>query len=152
MAWPTTGVGSLASGYLAQGITTLRWGTDEVVQQINSVAVASFLVVLRASERALVTNNKLPQGDGVTKGRVQIVDGVAWDLVVRDDTGATGLPKIGTSVTVVDMAGLIDAVGEVYTATVVESGYDANVGQAGERTITVENLLLVESQTGSTQA
>lgn len=152
MSWPTTGAGSLASGYLAQGITTLRWGTDELVQSVNAQAAHSFLVALRVSERALVNNIKLPQGDGVTKGRVQLVDGVQWDVVVRDDTGLTGLPKIGTSVTIVDMAGLIDAVGEVYTATVVESGYDANIGQAGERTLTVENLLLVESQTGSAQS
>jgi hypothetical protein len=40
-------------------------------------------------------------------------------------------------------------VAEKYTATVVESGYDAAPKQPGELTFSVENLVLIESQTGS---
>ena len=152
MSWPTTGAGSLSSGYLASGVTTIRWGSDELVQSLNAQAVSSFLIVTRFSERNLVDNIKLPNGDGLTSTRVMIVDGVQWDVTVRDSTAITGIPKIGTQVTVVDAAGLIDAVGEVYTATVVDSGYETAPKQAGERTLVLENLVLIESQSGSAQA
>lgn len=153
MSWPTTGAGSLATGYLATGTaTTVRWGTDEVVKTVNGTTVTSFAVVNRITQRNLVNNIKLPQGDGLTAGRVQLVDGVQWDLSLRDDTNITNRPKVGTAVTLVDMGGLIDAVGEVYTATVVETAYEASVGGPGEITLTVENLLLIESQTGSAQS
>lgn len=153
MSWPTTGAGSLATGYLASGVTTLRWGTDELVQTMNGqTAVQAFLIVTRFAERNIIDNIKLPNGDGLTSSRVMIVDGVQWDVTVRDSTALTGLPKLGTSVTIVDAAGLIDAVGEVYTATVVESTYEASPKQAGERQLTLENLVLIESQTGSAQA
>jgi hypothetical protein len=35
----------------------------------------------------------------------------------------------------------------VFNAVFVESGYETAPKQAGERTITVENLILIESQT-----
>lgn len=154
MAWPTTGAGSLASGYLAQGVTTIKWGSKQLVQSVGSVATSSFLIVTRFEQRSLVDNIKLPNGDGLTSTRVQIVDGQVWDVTVRDDTQltGTGLPKIGVSVTVVDAGGHIDVAGEVYTATVIENGYDAAPKEPGTRRFSVENLLLVESQTGSAQA
>lgn len=152
MSWPTTGAGSLASGYLASGVTTIRWGSDELVQNVNGVATSSFLIVTRFTERNLVDKMNFPQGDGLTSTRVMIVDGVQWDVTVRDSTALTGLPKLGTSVTIVDAAGLIDAVGETYTATVVESTYETAPKQPGERSLTLENLVLIESQTGGAQA
>lgn len=153
MSWPTTGAGSLATGYIATGTaTTLRWGTDEVVKTVNGTSVASFAVVNRITQRNLVNNIKLPNGDGLTGGRVQLIDGVQWDISLRDDTQITNRPKVGTTVTIVDMGGLIDQVGEVYNATVVETAYEASVGQPGELNITVENLTLIESQTGSAQS
>lgn len=155
-AWPTTGAGSLATGRVASGITTLRWGSGEVLTALNGTtfANANVAIVTRVTQRALVDNIKLPNGDGVTISRVMVVDGVQWDLTVRDNAGATtagitGRPQIGTSCTIVDMAGLIDAVGEKYTATVVEAGYETAPKQAGELTITVENLVLIESQVGT---
>ena len=151
MAWPTTGAGSLASGYLAQGVTTIRWGSRELVTSINGTAVngTTVAIVTRVNERNLVDNIKLPNGDGLSITRVQIVDGVQWDVTIRDDTGITNRPKIGTTVVIVDMGGLIDAVAEKYSATVVESSYEAAPKQPGEISLTVENLVLIESQTGS---
>lgn len=147
-AWPTTGAGSLSTGVLATGVTTIRWGTKGLGQNTG------WLTVLRFSQKTLTENIKLPNGDGVTSTRIQIVDGQQWDITVRDDTALVP-PQVGDSITVVDAAGLIgglaaDAV-KTYSATVVESGFDTAPKQAGERTVTVENLLLVDSQTSGSQ-
>lgn len=149
--WPTTGAGSLATGYVASGVTTIRWGTGEIVTSINGGAVNGTTVgiVTRFNEAALVENLKFPNGNGVSITRVQVVDGVKWDCTIRDDTGITGRPKIGTTVVIVDAAGFIDQVAEKYSATVVEGGYDTAPKQPGELTFTVENLVLIESQTGT---
>lgn len=151
MAWPVTGAGSLATGYVASGVTTVRWGSGELVTSINATAVngTTVAIVTRFNESAIVDNMKFPNGSGVSITRVQIVDGVKWDCTIRDDTGITNRPKIGTTVIIVDAAGLIDAVAEKYNATVCESGYDTAPKQPGEMTFTVENLVLIESQTGS---
>ena len=150
MAWPTTGAGSLASGYLAQGVTTIRWGTKELVTSIAGTANngTTIGVVTRFNQRTLVDNNKLPNGDGLTSTRVQIVDGQTWDVTIRDDT-ALGIPRIGAAVIVVDAAGHIGNVGLKYSATVIDDGYDAAPKQPGERNFSVESLILIESQTGS---
>ncbi len=150
-AWPTTGAGSLASGYLAEGVTTIRWGSGAVVTSVNGTTVNGTTVgiVLRANEKSLVDNIKLPNGDGLTTTRVQIVDGTQWDLTIRDDTGITGRPKIGTTVVVVDMGGLLGTVALKYSATVIETAYDTAPKQPGEFTVSVESLILIESQTGA---
>ena len=151
MAWPTTGAGSLASGYQVQGVTTIRWGSASLITSINATAVNGTTVgiVTRFNQKNIVDNIKLPNGDGLTTSRVQIIDGVQWDVTVRDDTGITNRPKIGTTVIVVDGLGMIDAVAEKYSATVVDNGYDTAPKQPGEFTLTLENLVLIESQIGS---
>lgn len=157
MAWPTTGAGSLATGYVASGVTTIRWGSGELVTSINTVSTSVTVgIVLRFNQSALVENLKFPNGNGVSITRVLIVDGVKWDCTIRDDTtlsGASGIgrPKVGTAVVIVDAAGLIGTgtAGLKYTATVVEGGYDTAPKQPGEITFTVENLALIESQSGT---
>lgn len=153
-AWPTTGAGSLATGYVASGVTTIRWGSGELVTSINTVATSVTVgIVTRFNQSALVDNMKFPNGNGVSITRVLIVDGMKWDVTVRDDTGLSGTagigrPKIGTAVVIVDAAGLVAGGLSTakYTATVVEGGYDAAPKQPGEMTFTVENLALIESQ------
>ena len=135
MSSPTTP----STGYTAQGTTTIVWGTD---------ALWSTYVVTRISERDLIENIKLPNGTGITTTRVQLKDGRQWDITVRDDTGMTP-PKSGDTLVVKDAGGLIGTVGLNYTARIVESGWDSAPKQAAERTLTVESLVLIESQTGS---
>lgn len=145
MAWPTTGAGSLASGYLAQGVTTIRWGSAELVTTIAGTAVNGTTVgiVTRFNEKPMVENIKLPNGDGLTTTRVQLVDGYQWDVTIRDDTGITNRPRIGTVVVILDAGGLIGTVGTAYNAIVVEAGYDTAPKQPGEFSLTVENLTLI---------
>lgn len=143
--WPTTGAGTPGTAYSAQGVTTIRWGTKDLI------TTTGWLVVTRFTQKTLVENIKLPNGDGITATRIQLMDGQQWDVTVRDDTAMVP-PQIGDTVAITDAGGLIGA-GTIYTttlrytATVIETGYDAAPKQPGERTITLENLLLVESQT-----
>jgi len=148
MAWPTSGGGTLASGYLATGVTTIVWGTGDILANIGGIAMSGALgVVTRFSERAIVDNIKLPNGDGLTTSRVQIIDGAQWDLTIRDDTRITVRPKVGNTVLVFDAAGLITAgaggTPVSYIATVVETSYETAPKQAAEFHITVENLTLI---------
>lgn len=157
-SWPA--VSGSTPGYTATGVTTIRWGTDGVLQ--SPKPSSGFYTVLRANQRTLIDNIKLPNGTGPTITRVQVLDGSVWDLTVRDDSNmavsATPGPIVGYVVTITDMGGLISGnmssstpghnVGSTFTATVIDSGYEAAPKQAGERTITVENLLLIESQQG----
>ncbi len=139
---------------LIQGTTTIVWGTSSgtantILQTINgTVATATLAVVTLVRERSLVNVIKLPQGAGLTCARVTIHDGTQWEVTVRDDT-TMNKPRIGTFVTIYDRAGLISAPGSVYTATVVDANYDIAASQAGEFTITVENLRLIEGGTYS---
>ena len=154
-SWPTTGVGSLSSGYLATGVTTIVWGTDEILANLGGVGTIAGGrgVVTRFAERALVVNHKLPQGDGLTSSRVQIIDGQQWDLTVRDDTGFTVRPKVGNTVLIYDAAGLVvgspGAGGspQSFIAKIEEVSYDAAPGQPCEFNVTVTRLTLItESQ------
>lgn len=106
-SWPA--VSGTTTGYTASGVTTIRWGTDGVLQ--SPKPGSGFYVVLRATQRALVDNIKLPNGTGPTITRVLIKDGAVWDLTVRDDSqmdpSQSSGPTVGKSVTITDMAGMI---------------------------------------------
>lgn len=149
-SWPPTAGTSV--GYLATGITTIRWGSEGLLQ--SPKPSSGWYAVLRFNQRTLVDNIKLPNGSGVTSTRVQIVDGQQWELTVREDNTMTP-PQVGDSVTIVDAGGLIGGATAstilTYTAVVEGSGFDTSPKQAGERTLTVSNLLLVDSQTGAAQ-
>ncbi len=145
MPWPPA---NPSTGFSVTGVTTIRWGTDGVLQ--SPKPSSGYYVVLRFNQRPLVENIKLPNGTGPTVTRVLIKDGVEWTVTVRDDTTMTP-PTVGGSVTIVDAAGLLGTVGLAYGATVIEPSYDTSPKQAGERVILCENLVLIESQTGGAQ-
>tara|TARA_R110000868_G_scaffold245626_7_gene502229 strand:+ start:15298 stop:15708 length:411 start_codon:yes stop_codon:yes gene_type:complete len=132
-------VPTVSTGYASQGTTTIVWGTD---------GLWSTYIVSRATEKDIIENVKLTNGTGITLTRVQLKDGRQWDLTVRDDTAMTP-PTAGSTITVVDAGGLISSSKLNYTGRVVESSWDTSSKQAAERSVTVENLILIESQTGS---
>lgn len=133
MAWPP--IPNVTPGLLAQGVTTLYWGTEELWE---------YATVLRFNQRELVDNIKLPQGVGLTATRMQIHDGVVWDISLRDDSRMTR-PTAGTKVTVIDAGGLYPGGnrGAVYSGRVVESSTDVSPKNPMERTISVEKLRLI---------
>lgn len=141
---------TLTAGLVAQGITTILWGTKAAVTSIAGTANNGTTVgiVMRISQNSIVENMKYPNGDGPTITRVQMVDGQEWDVEIRDDT-ALGLPRIGAAVIVNDYAGHISTVGLKYTGTVIGNGYDSAPKTPGTRNFKVESLVLIESQTGA---
>lgn len=131
---PRTGAGSVASGYVASGVTTIRWGTEDIF---------GIYTVTRFNQKPLSENIKLPQGAGLTGTRIQLLDGSQFEMTVRDDTRMSP-PRPGTTIVLQDVAGMIGNVGATYTCRIVDAGYDIAPKQAGERTITAERLLLVD--------
>lgn len=128
-----------------EGTTTIRWGTSPI----------GYLIVESANQKVLAENIKLPNGAGLTTTRIQIVDGVQWDITVRDDTQtAPSTLLIGTRVTVYDYAGhfsdspggfvTTNGTGVTRSARVIDNGYNAALKTEGKRTITLEFLNLVE--------
>lgn len=106
MAWPTTGAGSVASGYIATGTaTTLLWGTKDWT------SITGFLTVnsIKQSE-VLAFDEKLPNGDGLTAGTILGVDGNELEIEVRDDTNqnCTAL-RVGAIIQFRDGAGMLGA-------------------------------------------
>jgi hypothetical protein len=151
MAWPTTGAGSLTSGYLVTtDVTTVVWGTKDILANIGGVTTSGTTIgiVTRFSQKTLQEVVRLPNGDGLTSSRIHIVDGTQWTLTIRDDTRITVRPKIGNTVLVYDAGGLITASAGAggtpasYIAVIVEVDYETAPKQAAEFTITVENLTL----------
>lgn len=149
-AWPTTGSGT--TGVVIEGTTTIRWGTSGLLQ--SPKPASGFYIVTRFNQSTLVDRIPLPNGDGLTSTRVLVIDGVQWDVTVRDDTAMVP-PQVGDTVSIVDGAGLIEGTtaGAIkqFTATVVNSGGETAPKAAFERVLVVENLRLVDDQTGSTQ-
>lgn len=150
MAWPPTS--GVSTGFNIDtpttGVSSVRWGTEGLLQ--SPAAASGYYVLTRFDQKELVDVVKLPQGSGLTVGRVRIKDGVQWSLTVRDDTAMTA-PKVGTSITIVDAAGSQGTLGLKYAATVVDNDYQTAVKQPGERVLVAENLVLIESQSGAAQ-
>lgn len=147
-AWPP--VAGTTTGYDAEGVTTILWGTDEFLQSPRPLA-GGFFFVTRIDQRQLVDNIKLPNGSGPTVTRVLITDGDQWNVTVRDDTRMTP-PLVGDAVSIIDGAGHKGTRGLVYSAIVVDANWESAMKQAGERVIVCENLTLVDSQTSAAQA
>ena len=144
MAWPPTS-GS-TTGYTVDGVTSIRWGSEGLLQ--SPIPASGYYTVLRFDEKELVEVIKLPQGSGLTASRVRIRDGVHWAITVRDDNRMTA-PVVGTTLSIVDAAGMIGTIGLRYNAKVVENDYNTAVKQPGERVLVAEALVLIEGSASS---
>lgn len=144
--WPPTS--GATTGYVAKGKTTILWGTEGLLA--SPIPAAGFYTVIRFSQKQIVDRTKLPNGNGVTSSDVFVTDGSTWEITVRDDTQMTP-PLVNTTISVVDAQGLLGNVGLVYSARIVDSGWESAPKQAGERTLMADNLLLIDSQNGTGQ-
>lgn len=141
---PSSGTG----GYEVDGDDAISWGTKDLLQE--PVSGGARAVVLRCAQKELVDTSYLPNGSGVNVSRVRVKQGGNWAITCRDNTDLTW-PKIGGTVKVVDMSGHIGTVGLQYTATVVDNDYEASLKAAGERTLLVEKMTLIETGAGASQ-
>lgn len=140
MAWPLTGAGgSIATGSIASGdIAYAYWGT------LGLFPGYTFALITRAQQRQKKDDLVFENGSGLQSGRMQLFHGVVWELTVRDDSRFGSVPLPGTNLTVVDMAAHLGAQGATYSCYVLTSDYDTAPKQAGERTITIERIKLIE--------
>ena len=143
MAWPTTGSGSVATGHVAVGTaTTILWGTKDFS------TITGWLTVLRVSEKTMVAyEEQLPNGDGLTAGLVQGIDGVEWDVEVRDDT--TQVPtdlQVGKKLYLRDGGGLVPGNSNrnnIYLCIITANGWDTAPKTAAGRTLTLKKFSLI---------
>lgn len=143
-SWPS--VSGVTTGFEMDGITTIRFGTDGLLQSPRHNN-GDFFTVLRFNQKPLIENIKLPNGTGITTTRILLKDGHTFDITVRDDSEMAP-PWPGDTWVITDAGGLLPngVPGAVYSCTVVDGNYDTAVKQAGERGIQLENLTLVDSQ------
>lgn len=145
MAWPTTGAtgnGNAATGqYQANGTgTTLLWGTN------NLATPTGWLTITKFSEKTLAELIKLENGDGLTAGTVQLIDGVQYDIEVRDDTTQiTSALTVGQRVAIIDGGGLVPGGtrGATYSAIITDHGWDAAPKTPAGRMLTAQKFILI---------
>lgn len=151
--WPA--VSGRDPGLTIKGVTTIMWGTPGIL--VSPKPASGYYAVLRVNQRPILDRSKLPTGAGQTSTDVILQDGVTMEMTVRDDSQMTP-PVINTACTVVDISGLIGLSGSTplagvtYSARVVDNNYETAVKQAGERVLVLDNLVLIDSQTTSSQA
>jgi len=143
MAWPTTGNGSTASGYIASGTaSTILWGTKDFS------TITGWLTVLKVSQKTIVAfEEHLPNGDGLTAGLVQGIDGVVWDVEVRDDVNQIVSDlQVGKRLYLRDGGGLIPGNTnrlQTYLCIITENGWDTAPKTAAGRTLTLKKFSLI---------
>ena len=149
MAWPTTGAtgnGNAAAGqYVANGTgTTLLWGTNNVM---GSGTPAGFLTITKISQRTIMAfDENLLNGDGLTAGKVQGIDGFLVDIEVRDDVNqVTSALTVGQRLLVLDNGGLVPggARGAQYSAIMTENDWDAAPRTPAGRRLAAQKFLLI---------
>ena len=146
--WPPS-MTSGTIGVLAEGITTICWGTDALLQ--SPKPLSGFYVVMRFNQSPKQEVSYLENGSGIQTTRIRLTHGHQWDITVRDDSGMTA-PKAGDTIVVTDAGGIVPCasptVGNVFTAKVTDPSYEASPKQPGERVLRVEALLLIEGTNG----
>jgi len=149
MAWPTTGAtgnGNAATGqYVANGTaTTLLWGTNNIM---GSGTPTGFLTITKVSQRTIVAfDENLPNGDGLTAGKVQGIDGFLMDIEVRDDVNqVTSALTVGQRIYVLDNGGLVPggARNAQYSGIITEHDWDTAPRTPAGRRLAVQKFLLI---------
>lgn len=152
-SWPP--VDGTTIGYEETGgVTTVRWGTDGLLQ--SPKPAAGFYVVNNFKQSVDHDLEYLPNGSGLKAGLITLTHGYKWECTVRDDRNMTP-PVVGATVNITDAGGIVrtehrstgtQEVGSVFAARVVNPDYSAAPKQAGERVLLLEALLLVDGTSG----
>ncbi len=135
---------TLDTGVTADGVTTIRWGTESDMADASNANSSYYVVDDVRQEQVKVLQDNLPNGNGLTRTRVIVTDGVRWNVDVREDTRMTP-PNIGTQVYLVDKQCILASSPAAYKARVVDAGRRATPKSAGVRTIVVERLTLIDT-------
>ena len=154
---PSAGAVSPPVGYGSTGVTTVVWGTQGLalfqgnpntdVQNANS----GYYILTDFKQRLKKDLDYGENGSGVECRRTTTIHGQVWDITVEDNSYMTP-PTQNTQVVCYDILGNGSSSGPLiaqrkWYAVVIESEYSAAPKRPGMRTLTVENLTLVDTQT-----
>ena len=142
-------------GYASTGVTTVVWGTQGLAvfngipgADINT-ANNGYYILTDYKQRLKKDLDYGENGSGVECRRTTLIHGQTWDITVEDNVNMTP-PTQNTTITCYDIlakgTGGPLAVKVIWTAVIVESEYTAAPKRPGMRTLTAENLTLVDSQ------
>jgi hypothetical protein len=142
-AWPATSNSTV--GFIQTGSNII--GTDGLLQ--SPKPSIGFYVITDFEEESDIETEYLTNGTGIKANRISFIHGAIWNITVRDDYSMTP-PRQNSSVNITDAACVIPGNTDptaVYTANVRKASYKTAPKQAGERILTVENLILIDEQT-----
>ena len=155
MALQSQTPGSPPIGYASTGITTVVWGTQGLAafQGQPGADISNgnngYYILTDYKQKLKKDLDYGENGSGVECRRTTIVHGQTWDITVEDNANMTP-PVQNTVITCYDILqkgqGGPIAAKAVWIATVIESEYTAAPKRPGMRTLTAENLTLVDSQ------
>ena len=147
--------GSPPIGFASTGITTVIWGTQGLAAFQGQPGYDilngnnGYYILADYKQRLKKDLDYGENGSGVECRRTTIVHGQTWDITVEDNANMTP-PVQNTVITCYDILqkgqGGPIAAKAVWIATVIESEYTAAPKRPGMRTLTAENLTLVDSQ------
>ena len=145
--------GSPPIGYASSGITTIVWGTQGLAafQGQPGADISNgnngYYILTDYKQRLKKDLDYGENGSGVECRRTTIVHGNTWDITVEDNSNMAP-PTQNTVISCYDILskGNFVAAKLVWTAVVVESEYTAAPKRPGMRTLTAENLTLVDPQ------
>ena len=152
---PPTSPTIQASGFVHAGVTTLVWGTQGLAV-FNGTAGSDidtanngYYIITDYKQHLKKDIDYGENGSGVECRRTTIVHGQTWEITVEDNNNMTP-PTQNTTITCYDILSKGTAsplvAKAIWTATIIESEYTVAPKRAGMRTLTAENLTLVDSQ------
>jgi len=156
MSLQTQNPGSPLVGFSSTGITTIVWGTQGLASfqgQPGADIVGGnngYYILTDYKQRLKKDLDYGENGSGVECRRTTIIHGQTWDITVEDNSNMTP-PTQNTVISCYDILGNGSGAGpliakRIWTATIIESEYSAAPKRPGMRTLTAENLTLVDSQ------
>jgi len=149
MSWnPTTGAtgaGNVAAGqYNATGTaTTLLWGTSYLWA---GAPPTGWLTITDFKQRTKTELTELMNGDGLTAGTVQLIDGFIADVEVRDDINqVTSALTSGQRIYIYDAGGLVPggARGSQYRGIIGDHDWNTAPKTPAGRRLSIHVYLLI---------
>lgn len=141
MAWPPV----YTTAFLAQGVTTIRWGTDGIMANTapngnGAGGFAGFYTVESLHGTDVIDKSYVEQGSGLNATRILLWQGRSYTLTVVDDTNMTP-PAPGT---LLSLADTISGGAVIYQFRVVENGDNTVRKDVHKREITAEYMTCIE--------
>jgi len=144
MSWPpvnppvsnsyTGSSGVPSSGYLAEGLTTIVWGTTG----FSTGFLLSYIVkTVRPSQR--VEELRVENGIGLTATEILLIDGQDFEVTVVDDSTVTPA-AVGS---IISLLSPFNAGGTPANFLVVNNSYNAARKQEGERVLLCRKFTLI---------